>query len=167
MVGRHACATAQREALTSLCVNQMENTPTYGSIDTTDAEKRRIARQSLEFNLKIKAFREYFPHLCEASASTSSSTTTTVSFTRLPSVSVLSLEHSTDRSLNPQTPADAATKNDQSKESTTDTAAAAAASDGQEQKPPPRRVLRALSMVMIQLTIFAALVAICVYWLRM
>lgn len=44
---------------------QMEKTPTLGSINTTDYEKRQLAMQSLEYNLKDKLFCELFPETVE------------------------------------------------------------------------------------------------------
>ncbi|XP_029660646.1 ubiquitin-conjugating enzyme E2 J2-like isoform X2 [Formica exsecta] len=44
----------------------MEKTPTLGSINTTDYEKRQLAMQSLEYNLKDKLFCELFPETVEA-----------------------------------------------------------------------------------------------------
>lgn len=41
----------------------LEHTPTQGSITTTDAAKRKLAAESLEFNTKNKVFRELFPEL--------------------------------------------------------------------------------------------------------
>ena len=43
----------------------LENTPTQGSIVTTDATKRKFASDSLEFNVKNKVFKELFPELVE------------------------------------------------------------------------------------------------------
>lgn len=40
---------------------QIENSPTLGSITTTDYEKKHLAAQSLEYNLKDKLFCELFP----------------------------------------------------------------------------------------------------------
>lgn len=40
---------------------QTERSPTLGSIETSDFEKRQFAVQSLEFNLKDKIFCELFP----------------------------------------------------------------------------------------------------------
>lgn len=51
-----------------LCSFQLERSPTLGSIDTTDAEKRLLAEQSLEFNLRDKIFVELFPGIVEVSA---------------------------------------------------------------------------------------------------
>ncbi|XP_043488066.1 ubiquitin-conjugating enzyme E2 J2-like [Polistes fuscatus] len=39
--------------------------PTFGSINTTDYEKRELARQSLEYNLRDKLFCELFPETVE------------------------------------------------------------------------------------------------------
>lgn len=43
----------------------MEKTPTLGSINTTDNEKKQLAMQSLEYNLKDKLFCELFPETVE------------------------------------------------------------------------------------------------------
>lgn len=40
---------------------QLEKSSTFGSIETTDFDKRRYAYQSLEFNLKDKQFCDLFP----------------------------------------------------------------------------------------------------------
>ncbi|CAH0557223.1 unnamed protein product [Brassicogethes aeneus] len=47
--------------LTGLLSFMIEKSPTLGSIDTTDYDKRQFALQSLEFNLKDKHFCELFP----------------------------------------------------------------------------------------------------------
>ncbi|KAG0724795.1 Ubiquitin-conjugating enzyme E2 J2 [Chionoecetes opilio] len=39
--------------------------PTFGSIETSDSEKRQLAQQSLSFNLKSKIFTELFPETTE------------------------------------------------------------------------------------------------------
>jgi len=44
---------------------QIEKSPTLGSINTTDYEKRQLAAQSLEYNLKDKMFCELFPETVE------------------------------------------------------------------------------------------------------
>lgn len=44
---------------------QLENSPTLGSMSTTDYEKRQLAAQSLEYNLKDKMFCELFPDTVE------------------------------------------------------------------------------------------------------
>ncbi|KAK8736124.1 hypothetical protein OTU49_004834 [Cherax quadricarinatus] len=46
--------------LTGLLSFMLEKSPTYGSIDTTDEEKREFAKKSLSFNLKDKIFIELF-----------------------------------------------------------------------------------------------------------
>lgn len=51
--------------LTGLLSFMVEKNPTLGSIDTTDREKRQLARESLEFNLKDQVFCELFPDLVE------------------------------------------------------------------------------------------------------
>lgn len=40
-----------------------QKSQTYGSIETSDAEKRRLAKESLSFNLKNKQFIELFPEI--------------------------------------------------------------------------------------------------------
>ena len=47
----------------------LEKSPTLGSIETSDWEKKQFAKRSLEFNLKSRVFCELFPDLkteCEA-----------------------------------------------------------------------------------------------------
>ncbi|XP_072757858.1 ubiquitin-conjugating enzyme E2 J2-like [Anoplolepis gracilipes] len=51
--------------LTGLLSFMIEKTPTLGSINTTDYEKRQLAMQSLEYNLKDKMFCELFPETVE------------------------------------------------------------------------------------------------------
>uniref|UniRef100_A0A182JUD1 Ubiquitin-conjugating enzyme E2 J2 n=1 Tax=Anopheles christyi TaxID=43041 RepID=A0A182JUD1_9DIPT len=51
--------------LTGLLSFMLESTPTMGSCETTPAEKRRYAQQSLEFNMKNEVFQELFPEVCE------------------------------------------------------------------------------------------------------
>lgn len=46
---------------------QLEKSPTLGSIDTSDTEKRFLSEQSAEFNLKNKIFNELFPDIVEVS----------------------------------------------------------------------------------------------------
>lgn len=41
----------------------MENSPTMGSIEMTDYERRQLAAQSLEANLRDENFCELFPDL--------------------------------------------------------------------------------------------------------
>lgn len=43
----------------------LETTPTLGSCESTTAEKRRFADNSLEFNLKNEIFVELFPEIVE------------------------------------------------------------------------------------------------------
>lgn len=43
----------------------IENTPTQGSMTSTDSTKRKFAYESLEFNMKSKMFKELFPELVE------------------------------------------------------------------------------------------------------
>ncbi|XP_012220763.1 ubiquitin-conjugating enzyme E2 J2 [Linepithema humile] len=51
--------------LTGLLSFMIEKSPTLGSINTPDYEKRKLAVQSLEFNLKNKMFCELFPETVE------------------------------------------------------------------------------------------------------
>ncbi|XP_055619046.1 ubiquitin-conjugating enzyme E2 J2 [Toxorhynchites rutilus septentrionalis] len=51
--------------LTGLLSFMLETTPTLGSCESTTYEKRKYARQSLEFNMKNEVFRELFPEVCE------------------------------------------------------------------------------------------------------
>ncbi|KAL3632119.1 Ubiquitin-conjugating enzyme E2 34 [Castilleja foliolosa] len=51
--------------LTGLLSFMMDNSPTTGSVSTTDEEKRRLAKSSLAFNCKIPAFRKLFPEYVE------------------------------------------------------------------------------------------------------
>lgn len=51
--------------LTGLLSFMIEKSPTLGSINTTDYEKRQLAAQSLECNLKDKMFCELFPETVE------------------------------------------------------------------------------------------------------
>lgn len=44
---------------------QLEKSPTLGSIETTDAEKKSLAIKSIEFNLKDKVVAELFPEEME------------------------------------------------------------------------------------------------------
>lgn len=44
-------------------VLQTERSPTLGSIETTDYDKRQFAYQSLEFNIRDKQFCDLFPEL--------------------------------------------------------------------------------------------------------
>ena len=46
-------------------ISQMEKSPTLGSIDTSDTEKRFLSEQSAEFNLRNKIFNELFPNIVE------------------------------------------------------------------------------------------------------
>lgn len=43
----------------------LEKSPTLGSVDSSDREKRQLARDSIEFNMKDKTFCEIFPELVE------------------------------------------------------------------------------------------------------
>lgn len=49
--------------LTGLLSIMLENTPLLGSCESTTNEKRRLAMNSLEFNLKNEIFNELFPDL--------------------------------------------------------------------------------------------------------
>jgi ubiquitin-conjugating enzyme E2 J2 len=51
--------------LTGLLSFMLESAPTLGSIETTTQEKKKFARQSLEFNLKNETFCELFPDIVE------------------------------------------------------------------------------------------------------
>lgn len=51
--------------LTGLLSFMLETTPTLGSCESTTYEKRKYARQSLEFNMKNEVFCELFPEICE------------------------------------------------------------------------------------------------------
>lgn len=51
--------------LTGLLSFMLETTPTLGSCESTTFEKRKYARQSLEFNMKNEVFCELFPEICE------------------------------------------------------------------------------------------------------
>ncbi|KAL3632849.1 Ubiquitin-conjugating enzyme E2 34 [Castilleja foliolosa] len=51
--------------LTGLLSFMMDNSPTTGSVSTTDEEKQRLAKSSLAFNCKIPAFRKLFPEYVE------------------------------------------------------------------------------------------------------
>jgi len=42
---------------------QLENSPTMGSIEMTDYERRQLAAQSLESNIRDENFCELFPDL--------------------------------------------------------------------------------------------------------
>lgn len=46
-------------------VIQLEKSPTLGSVETSDEEKRYLAEQSAQFNLKDKIFVELFPDIVE------------------------------------------------------------------------------------------------------
>lgn len=43
----------------------METTPTLGSIESTQYEKKQYAKKSLSYNLKNQHFRDLFPEICE------------------------------------------------------------------------------------------------------
>ncbi|KAI9093957.1 hypothetical protein K1719_026955 [Acacia pycnantha] len=51
--------------LTGLLSFMMDNSPTTGSVDTTTAEKQRLAKTSLAFNCKNPTFRKMFPEYVE------------------------------------------------------------------------------------------------------
>ncbi|KAF9689845.1 hypothetical protein SADUNF_Sadunf01G0134800 [Salix dunnii] len=51
--------------LTGLLSFMTDNSPTTGSVNTTAAEKRRLAKDSLAFNCKNAAFRKLFPEYVE------------------------------------------------------------------------------------------------------
>ncbi|XP_066583247.1 ubiquitin-conjugating enzyme E2 J2-like [Prorops nasuta] len=51
--------------LTGLLSFMLEKSPTLGSINTTDFQKKQFAAQSLEYNLKDKLFCELFPETVE------------------------------------------------------------------------------------------------------
>ena len=47
--------------LTGLLSFMLEKTPTLGSVETSDYQKKNLARKSHEFNLRNKVFTELFP----------------------------------------------------------------------------------------------------------
>jgi len=49
--------------LTGLLSFMLETSPTYGSIESTEFEKKRLARCSWDFNLKTKMFCDLFPDI--------------------------------------------------------------------------------------------------------
>lgn len=51
--------------LTGLLSFMMDNSPTTGSVNTTVAEKQRLAKSSLAFNCKNTTFRKMFPEYVE------------------------------------------------------------------------------------------------------
>jgi ubiquitin-conjugating enzyme E2 J2 len=51
--------------LTGLLSFMMDNTPTTGSVSTSDEEKQRLAQNSLAFNCKSAVFRKMFPEYVE------------------------------------------------------------------------------------------------------
>ncbi|XP_058005140.1 ubiquitin-conjugating enzyme E2 34 isoform X2 [Hevea brasiliensis] len=51
--------------LTGLLSFMMDNSPTTGSVNTTDAEKAHLAKNSLAFNCKNPTFRKLFPEYVE------------------------------------------------------------------------------------------------------
>jgi len=51
--------------LTGLLSFMLETTPTLGSIESSEYEKRQYAQASAMYNLKNKTFRELFPELCQ------------------------------------------------------------------------------------------------------
>lgn len=46
---------------------KVENTPTLGSLETSDIEKQSLARRSLEFNINDNIFCDLFPDLATVS----------------------------------------------------------------------------------------------------
>jgi len=67
--------------LTGLLSFMLERSPTLGSIETSDWEKKQFALRSLEFNLRNRTFRELFPELkieCEKELERRSRETTTI-----------------------------------------------------------------------------------------
>lgn len=53
--------------LTGLISFMVDETPTLGSLDTTADQKRKLARESLRFNLEDKIFCELFPEVVKES----------------------------------------------------------------------------------------------------
>lgn len=51
--------------LTGLLSFMLENTPTFGSTESSLYEKQQYAKKSLAFNLKNSTFRELFPQICD------------------------------------------------------------------------------------------------------
>jgi ubiquitin-conjugating enzyme E2 J2 len=51
--------------LTGLLSFMLETTATFGSVETSDYEKRAFAGASLAYNLKGKTFRDLFPEICK------------------------------------------------------------------------------------------------------
>ncbi|KAK4781166.1 hypothetical protein SAY87_017272 [Trapa incisa] len=51
--------------LTGLLSFMMDNSPTTGSVNTTNEEKQRLAKSSLAFNCKNSTFRKMFPEYVE------------------------------------------------------------------------------------------------------
>jgi len=51
--------------ITGLISFMVESSPTLGSIETTEAQKRKLARLSLDFNVRELTFRKLFPELVE------------------------------------------------------------------------------------------------------
>jgi len=67
--------------LTGLLSFMLERSPTLGSIETSDWEKKQFALRSLEFNLRNRTFRELFPELkieCEKELERRSRESTTI-----------------------------------------------------------------------------------------
>jgi len=52
--------------LSGLLSFMLETSPTYGSIETTDENKRELSQQSLTFNLKHQQYNTLFPHYQQA-----------------------------------------------------------------------------------------------------
>jgi len=59
--------------LTGLLSFMLETTATFGSVETSDYEKRALARASFAYNTKSKTFRDLFPEFCQKQESTSNS----------------------------------------------------------------------------------------------
>jgi len=59
--------------LTGLLSFMLETSPTLGSIETSEAEKKSLALKSIEFNLKDKVVVELFPELVEEMKNTAES----------------------------------------------------------------------------------------------
>lgn len=51
--------------LTGLVSFMVESAPTLGSVDSTDAQKRKLAKQSLDFNVRDSNFCKLFPDLVD------------------------------------------------------------------------------------------------------
>jgi len=62
--------------LNGLLSFMLENTPTLGSLKTSESEKRRLATISLEFNQTIPIFRKMFAQYCKEISTTPTPNTT-------------------------------------------------------------------------------------------